>query len=155
MKLTLAAGAFALIMTLSAAIFLSPLQQKTRSVLVTEAANQGVLVETFKGALTLKTTASSPQCWEEFQTRFGRLANLSFRTIQISIINNSFSGLVSSLGSVALLWLGSSLVIEKELTIGQLLAFNSMNSNFLSFIVTAIGLADEYYRAKTATERLT
>ncbi|MDP8932791.1 MAG: peptidase domain-containing ABC transporter [Cyanobacteriota bacterium] len=155
MKLTLAAGGFAVIMTLSTAIFLSPLQQKTRSVLVTEAGNQGVLVETFKGALTLKTTASAPQFWEEFQSRFGRLANLSFRTIQISIINNSFSGLVSSLGSVALLWLGSSLVIEKELTIGQLLAFNSMNSNFLSFIVTSIGLADEFYRAKTATERLT
>ena len=155
MKLTLAAGAFAVIMTLSAAIFLSPLQQKTRSVLVTDAANQGVLVETFKGALTLKTTASAPQFWEEFQSRFGRLANLTFQTIQISIINNSFSGLVSSLGSVALLWLGSSLVIEKELTIGQLLAFNSMNSNFLTFIVTSIGLADEFYRAQAATERLT
>lgn len=155
MKLTLAAGAFAVIMTLSAAIFLSPLQQKTRSVLVTEAGNQGVLVETFKGALTLKTTASAPQFWEEFQSRFGRLANLTFQTIQISIINNSFSGLVSSLGSVALLWLGSRLVIEKELTIGQLLAFNSMNSNFLSFIVTSIGLADEFYRAQAATERLT
>jgi ATP-binding cassette subfamily C protein len=155
MKLTLAAGAFAVIMTLSAAIFLSPLQQKTRSVLVTDAANQGVLVETFKGALTLKTTASAPQFWEEFQSRFGRLANLTFQTIQISIINNSFSGLVSSLGSVALLWLGSSLVIEKELTIGQLLAFNSMNSNFLTFIVTSIGLTDEFYRAQAATERLT
>ena len=154
-KLTLAAGVFAVIMTLSTAIFLSPLQQKTRSVLVTEAGNQGVLVETFKGALTLKTTASAPQFWEEFQSRFGRLANLSFQTIQISIINNSFSGLVSSLGSVALLWLGSRLVIEKELTIGQLLAFNSMNSNFLTFIVTSIGLADEFYRAQAATERLT
>ncbi|MGE5656838.1 MAG: peptidase domain-containing ABC transporter [Actinomycetota bacterium] len=154
-QLTLGAAAFAVIMTLSATIFLPPLQQKTRSVLVTEAGNQGVLVETFKGALTLKTTASAPQFWEEFQSRFGRLAHLTFRTIQISILNNSFSGLVSSLGSVALLWLGSSLVIDQALTMGQLLAFNSMNSNFLTFIVTVIGFADEFYRAQTATQRLT
>ncbi|CAD5965279.1 Leukotoxin translocation ATP-binding protein LktB [Planktothrix tepida] len=154
-KLTLSAGIFALIMTLSVLVFLPYLQQKTRSVLVLEAENQGVLVETFKGALTLKATTAAPQFWEEFQSRFGRLAHQMFRLMQISIINTAFSGLILSLGSVILLWLGSRLVISKELTIGQLLAFNSMNGNFLTFIATGIGFVDEFYRAKTATQRLT
>jgi ABC-type bacteriocin/lantibiotic exporter with double-glycine peptidase domain len=91
-------------MTLSTVIFLPSLQQKTRNALVTDAENQGVLVETFKGALTFKTTTSAPQFWDEFQNRFGRFANLIFSTIQIGIINNVFSGLVSNISSVALLW---------------------------------------------------
>ncbi|MEQ8997165.1 MAG: peptidase domain-containing ABC transporter [Coleofasciculus sp. B1-GNL1-01] len=154
-KLTIAAAVIAVLMTLSTIIFLPTLQQKTRRLLVTDAENQGVLVETFKGALTLKTTNAAPQAWEEFQSRFGRLANVTFRTIQIAIYNNVFSGLVSSIGSIALLWFGSRLVIGNDLTIGQLLAFNSMNGNFTTFIKTTITFVDEFTRAKTATERLT
>ncbi|MBD0302795.1 MAG: peptidase domain-containing ABC transporter [Tolypothrix sp. T3-bin4] len=154
-KLSVAAAIIAVLMTLSTVIFLPALRQKTRSVLVKEAENQGILVETFKGALTLKTTTAAPQFWEEFQSRFGQLANLSFRTSQIGIINGTFSGLVSSIGSVGLLWLGSSLVISKELSIGQLLAFNSMNGNFTAFIGTMVGFVDKFVRAQTATRRLT
>ena len=154
-RLTLIAVIIAVAMTLSTVAFLPTLQQKTRSLLVLEAENQGVLVETFKGALTLKTTTAAPQFWEELQSRFSRLANLSFGTIQIGINNNIFSGLVSSIGSIVLLWFGSTLVIGKELSIGQLLAFNSMDGNFLSFIGAVIGFVDGFTRVQTATQRLT
>ncbi|MBN3880519.1 MULTISPECIES: peptidase domain-containing ABC transporter [unclassified Nostoc] len=154
-KLTFAAFIIAIVMSLSTVVFLPTLQQKVRSLLVLEAENQGVLVESFKGALTLKTTAAAPQFWEEFQNRFGRLSNQIFRTVQIGIINNVFSGFVSGIGSISLIGFGSILVISKELTIGQLLAFNGMNGNFLAFIGTMIRFIDEFTRAKTATQRLT
>jgi ATP-binding cassette subfamily C protein len=154
-ELTTAAVGFATLMSLSTVIFLPTIRDKTRSLLVLQAENQGVLVETFKGALTLKTTTAAPQFWEELQSRFGRLANISFRTTQIGIITSTFSGLISSISSVGLLWLGSSLVIGKELTIGQLLAFNSMNGNFLAFIGTVVGFVDRLARVQTATQRLT
>jgi ATP-binding cassette subfamily C protein len=154
-KLTLAAIALATLMTLSTLLFLPTLQQKTRTLLVQDADNQGVLVETFKGALTLKTTAAGSQFWEELQGRFGRLANLSFRTNQIGIVNTVFSSLVSGIGGIGLLWFGSALVIGKEISIGQLLAFSSFNGNFTSLISTLIKFVDEFARVKTATERLT
>jgi ATP-binding cassette, subfamily C, bacterial len=116
-KLSVAAAGIAVGMFLSSIILLPTLQQQVRRVLVLESENQGILVETFRGALTLKTTAASPQLWEELQIRFGKLANLVFSTVQISIVNNIFSGFVSSAGSIALLWLGSSLVINRELSI--------------------------------------
>jgi ATP-binding cassette, subfamily C, bacterial len=156
-KLTVVAMFISVAMTLSTIIFQPSLHQKTRNVLVTEAEAQGVLVETFKGALTLKTTTASPQFWEEFQSRFGKISSLSLGTIQIGIINNTFSTLVSGIGSVVLLWFGGNLVItpSENLSIGQLLAFNSMNGNFLGLISTVITFVDEFTRAKTATQRLT
>ncbi|MDJ0897262.1 MAG: peptidase domain-containing ABC transporter [Xenococcus sp. MO_188.B8] len=153
-KLTIAAAIVAASMTISTVIFLPVLQQKTRALLVTAAENQGFLVETFKGALNLKTTNAAPQAWEEIQSRFGRLANVTFSTIQIGIINGVFSKLISGLGTVTILWIGSSLVIERELSIGQLLAFNSMNGNFAALIVSVISFVDEFARAQTATQRL-
>ncbi|MBD1823043.1 peptidase domain-containing ABC transporter [Cyanobacteria bacterium FACHB-DQ100] len=153
-KLTLVAVGIAVLMALSVIAFLPALQHKVRSVLVLETETQGVLVETFKGALTFKTAAAAPQLWDEFQNRFGRLAHQNFRTIQIDIINNIFSRFISGVGRVGLLGYGSLLVIRNELSIGQLFAFSAMNANFLAFIGTVIGFVDEYTRVKTATQRL-
>ena len=156
-KLTVVAVFIAIVMSLSTVVFQPTLQQKTRELLVQEAETQGVLVETFKGALTLKTTTSGLQFWEELQSRFGRLANITYRTIHIGIINNTFSGLVSGVGSIILLWFGGNLVINpaENLSIGQLFAFNSMNGNFLGLFATLISFVEEFTRAKTATQRLT
>lgn len=161
-QLTLLSCAIAVIMMLAGLVLRGPLQQKVRRLLVESSENQGFLVELFKGALTLKATAAAPRFWEEVQTRSGRIANLSLGTFQIGILNSTFTGLVSGLGSVSLLWFGSFLVMKGSttllggtFTIGTLLAFNSMNGNFNGFVSTIIGLIDEHARAKVAMERFT
>lgn len=156
-KLTIAGIFSALVMTIMPLVFMPTLQQKTRTLLVAEAENQGVLVETFKGAMTLKTTTAAPQFWEEFQSRFSRLAKVTLNTAQIGIINGTFSGVVSSISGVGLLWFGGMLVTNpaEHLSIGQLLAFKAMNDNFLALISTVIKFVDEFARVKTATQRLT
>ncbi|MBH8575186.1 peptidase domain-containing ABC transporter [Nostocaceae cyanobacterium CENA369] len=153
-KLTLAVTLIGVLMTCSTLPFMPILQQATRKLLVLSSENQGVLVETFKGALVIKATNAAPQFWEEFQTRFGRLANITFNTVQISIVNGIFSQMVSSIGSISLLGFGSLLVISKELSIGQLLAFNSLQGNVLALMGSLIGLVDEYFRTQTAVTRL-
>jgi ATP-binding cassette subfamily B protein/ATP-binding cassette subfamily C protein len=153
-QLTIAVIIFAAIMTLATLPFLPMIQQKTRSLLVLGAENQGVLVETFKGAQVMKTTNAAPQFWDEFQSRFGRLANLTFSTIQLGIINGTVSKLLSTLGGVILLGIGSMLVINKQLSIGQMLAFNVLQVNVLALIGSLIGLVDEYFRSQTAISRL-
>jgi ATP-binding cassette subfamily C protein len=153
-KLTAVAAIVAVLMSASTVVFLPTLQQKTRSLLVLESETHGVLVETFKGALTLKSTASQPQFIEEIQVRFGRLANLAFRTYQIGFLNNIFSAFISGIGNVTLLWIGSSLVIGNELSIGQLLAFTTFNRNVSSLIGSLIGFVDEFARLKTSAQRL-
>ncbi|MBH8567178.1 peptidase domain-containing ABC transporter [Nostoc sp. CENA67] len=153
-KLTLAVVLFGALITLSTLPFLPILRQKTRNLLVLGAENQGVLVETFKGAQVLKTTNAAPQFWDEFQSRFGRLANLNFSTIQIGIINNTIANFLTTIGGVILLGLGSILVIKGELSIGQMLAFNTLQVNVLNLIDSLVGLTDEYFRSQTAISRL-
>ncbi|QSJ17971.1 peptidase domain-containing ABC transporter [Nostoc sp. UHCC 0702] len=153
-QLTLAVVIFGLLITLSTLPFLPILRQKTRDLLVLGAENQGVLVETFKGAQVLKTTNAAPQFWDEFQSRFGRLANLNFSTIQIGIINNTVANFLTTIGGVILLGLGSILVIRGELSIGQMLAFNTLQVNVLNLIDSLVGLTDDYFRSQTAISRL-
>ena len=153
-KLTLASLFIALFMPISTVIFFPNLQQKIRNVLGIAAENQGILVETFKGALVVKTTNAAPEFWQEFQTRYGRQANFMFRTVQIVITNNIFSGWVATSGGIILLWFGSTLVINREISIGQLLAFNSLNIQISTLISTVVGFVTDFTRAQAATERL-
>ena len=153
-KLFGAALVISLLMILPTLLFLPTLKRKTRDVLVTAAENQGVLVETFKGAITLKTTNANLQIWDDLQRRFGRLANITFHTAQISVVTGVLSNLASGLGTLVILSMGSLLVIQQELSVGQLLAFNSLNLNVVLFVNQLVTFADEFARAQTATQRL-
>jgi ABC-type bacteriocin/lantibiotic exporter with double-glycine peptidase domain len=117
--------------------------------------NQGFLVETFRGSMVLKTTQAIPQAWQEYQSNYGRLAGLGWSTMKLELYSGTITGILSSFTSIALLWLGSYLVIDHTLSIGQLLAYNGMSGNFLGFLGALIGLADEFITAQVVIQRLT
>ncbi|MGF1673792.1 MAG: peptidase domain-containing ABC transporter [Rivularia sp. (in: cyanobacteria)] len=153
--LTLASlGAF-VIVTLLNLLFLPALRQKTRSQIVLSTENQGFLVETFRGVQVLKTTQATPQAWQEYQRNYGRLANLGWTTMKLGLYSGTITSIVSTSTSIALLWLGSYLVINNTLSIGQLLAFSGMSANFLGFLSSVIGLIDEFITAQIVIQRLT
>jgi ATP-binding cassette, subfamily C, bacterial len=152
--LSFSAVVITLTMSIYTLILLPQIQKKNRELLVQDADNQGVLVETFKGALTLKSIRADSHFLEETQARFGSLAKASLSLTQIIISNNSISNLISSVGNLALLWLGSQWVISNNLSIGQLLAFKTLNDNFQVFFTTLIGFFGEMARVQTAIERV-
>ncbi|MEY2833054.1 MAG: hypothetical protein RLZZ574_2313, partial [Cyanobacteriota bacterium] len=144
-----------IIVTLVNLVFLPALRQKTRNQIILGTENQGFLVETFRGVQVLKTTQATPQAWQEYQGNYGRLANLGWSTMKLGLYSGSITSVLSSFTSVSLLWLGSYLVIKGDLSIGQLLAYNGMSGNFLGFLGSAIGLADEFITAQVVIQRLT
>lgn len=153
--LTLASLAAFIIVTLVNLLFLPALRQKTRSQIVLGTENQGFLVETFRGVQVLKTTQATPQAWQEYQTNYGRLANLGWSTMKLGLYSGTITDIFSTGTNIALLWLGSYLVINRTLSIGQLLAFSGMSSNFLGFLSSAIALIDEFVTAQIVIQRLT
>ncbi|MDZ7950494.1 peptidase domain-containing ABC transporter [Nostoc sp. DedQUE09] len=153
--LTLASLAAFIIVTLVNLLFLPALRQKTRDMIVLGTENQGFLVETFRGVQVLKTTQATPQAWQEYQTNYGRLANLGWSTMKLGLYSSTVTSILSTFISIALLWLGSYLVINRTLSIGQLLAFSGMSGNFLGFLGSVIGLVDEFITAQIVIQRLT
>ena len=144
-----------IIVTLVNLLFLPALRQKTRSQIVLGTENQGFLVETFRGVQILKTTQATPQAWQEYQGNYGRLANLGWTTMKLGLYSGTVTSTLSSFTSVGLLWFGSYLVINGDLSIGQLLAYNGMSGNFLGFLGSIIGLIDEFITAQVVIQRLT
>lgn len=135
-------------------LFLPALRQKTQRQIIEGSENQGFLVETFRGAMVLKTTQGTPQAWEEYQQNFGRLASLNWSTLKLSVYSSTATGILSNGTTVGLLWLGSYFVIGGQMSIGQLIAFNGMSGNFLGFLQLIVGLVDEWITAQVVFQRL-
>ncbi|WP_414585620.1 peptidase domain-containing ABC transporter [Scytonema sp. PCC 10023] len=154
-QLTLGSLAAFVIVTLVNLLFLPALRQKTRSLIVKGTENQGFLVETFRGVQVLKTTQATEQAWQEYQTNFGRLANLGWTTMKLGLYSRTITGILSNLTNIALLWFGSHLVINQTLSIGQLLAYNGMSGSFLGFLGSVVGLINEFITAQIVVQRLT
>ena len=134
--------------------FLPLLQKKTKQLLVGAADNQGYLVEVFRAATVLKTTEATPQAWQEYQRNFGRLARLSWAGTQLRLSESTTTGLLGGIGSIALLWYGSNFVINSDLSIGQLLAFNGMGANVLAFLTGLSAISQEAITASVVLRRL-
>jgi ABC-type bacteriocin/lantibiotic exporter with double-glycine peptidase domain len=153
-QLTIAAIAAFIVIIGIDLLFIPILQRKTRRLIVEGAENQGFLVETFRGALVLKTTQATPQAWDEYQRNFGRLANLEWGAIQIDIFTSTITRLAGSLTGIGLLWMGSYLVIDRTLSIGQLIAFTGMSGNLFGFLSSLVGVVNEFITAKIVVQRL-
>lgn len=153
-QLTLASIIAFIIVTTVNLLFLPALRRKTRNAIVLGTENQGFLVETFRGIQVLKTSHAAPQAWQEYQTNYGRLANLNWATMKLGLYSSTITGLLSTFTNLGLLWLGSYLVIDGTLSIGQLLAYNGMSGNFLGFLGAVIGLIDEFIMAQVVLQRL-
>ncbi|MCC5617437.1 peptidase domain-containing ABC transporter [Nostoc sp. CHAB 5836] len=154
-ELTLASIVAFIIVTGVNLLFLPAIRQKTRNMIVSGTENQGFLVETFRGVQILKTTQATPQAWEEYQSNYGRLANLNWNLMKLGLYSSTLTGILSTFISIGILWMGSYLVINRTLTIGQLIAYNGMSGNFIGFLGAAIGLVDEFITAQIVIQRLT
>ncbi len=154
-QLTLASIVAFIIVTAVNWLFLPAIRQKTRNLIVSGTENQGFLVETFRGVQVLKTTQATSQAWEEYQSNYGRLANLGWSNMKLGLYSSTVTGILSTFINIGILWIGSYLVIDRTLSIGQLMAYNGMSGNFLGFLGAAIGLVDEFITAQIVVQRLT
>lgn len=154
-QLTLASLAAFALTALVNLLFLPALRQKTRNLIVSGTENQGFLVETFRGVQVLKTTHATTQAWQEYQSNYGRLANLGWGMMKLELYSGTITNMLSTLTSIAVLWLGSYLVIGQTLSVGQLLAFSGMSDHLLGFLSSAIKLIDEFLKAQVVIQRLT
>ncbi|MEM7553825.1 MAG: peptidase domain-containing ABC transporter [Cyanobacteria bacterium P01_A01_bin.84] len=153
-QLTLASIVAFILVAVINLLFLPAMHQQSRKQIVLGTENQGFLVETFRGVQVIKTTQATPQAWQEYQTNYGRMANVGWKSMKLGLYSSTITGIFSSLTNIGVLWIGSYLVISNTLSIGQLLAFYGMSGNFLGFLSSAIGLIDEFVTAKVIIQRL-
>lgn len=118
------------------------------------AENQAFLVETVNGIDTLKSMAVEPQIGRKWDNQLAGYVAASFKTQTLSTIANESVGLVGKLVTVATLWLGARLVIDGDLTVGQLIAFNMLAGRVAQPIMRLAQLWTNFQQTGVSVQRL-
>ena len=139
------------LLTLGATPFLRKLSRELFSAVSEQ---NSLLVETMTGIGTVKASASEQEVRWRWEERLVNQLNVQFRGQRLGIKLGTAGKLIHSFGSIALLWYGATLVIQNQLTVGQLVAFNMMVGRVLSPVLTLTELWDELQEVLISVERL-
>ena len=118
------------------------------------AENQSFLVETVSGIDTLKSMAVEPQMIRRWDQQLTAYVGAGFRTATLSTLAHEGSNLIGKLVTVATLWLGAKLVIQGELTVGQLIAFNMLAGRVSQPIMRLAQLWTDFQQTGISVQRL-
>ena len=118
------------------------------------AENQSFLVETISGIATVKAMALEPQWTRKWDSQLAAYVAASFRTATMGTVANGGVTLISKLVTVATMWLGARLVIEGELTVGQLIAFNMLAGYVATPVMRLAQLWTDFQQTGISVQRL-
>lgn len=118
------------------------------------AENQAFLVESVTGMETLKAMAVEPQMQRRWEEQLAGYVNVSFETQNLGNISNQCATLISKVVMVLLLWVGARLVIDGDLSVGQLIAFNMISGRVSAPILRLVQLWQDFQQAGVSIERL-
>ena len=118
------------------------------------AENQAFLVEIIGGMDTVKAIAVEPQLTRHWDNQLSAYIAASFRASTLSTLGHGGVSLIGKLVTVATMWLGARLVIDGELTVGQLVAFNMLANHVATPVMRLASLWTDFQQSGISVQRL-
>ncbi len=112
------------------------------------------LVESLNGIQTVKAYNAERKANHETESKFVKLLKSVFDLSMVGNIQASLKTAVELIGGIVILWVGGVNVIDGNLTMGQLITFNSLLVYFLDPVKNLINLQPQMQTAVVAAERL-
>lgn len=134
--------------------FKTRIEHNNRKAMEDNAELTSYLYETLSGSETIKTFNAQQSISKQATMKFNKYIKSLFNLTNNNIIQESLKGGVKGLFSIIIIWIGSTQVINENLSIGQLIAFNSLLLYFLNPIENIINLQPSIQSAFVATDRL-
>jgi ATP-binding cassette, subfamily B, bacterial HlyB/CyaB len=118
------------------------------------ALNQAFLIESLNGIDTVKSMAVEPRWFDNWEKQLASYVSIGVSANNVSNLASNAITLVSKLVTVGIIWVGSSLVLEGKITIGQLVAFNMLANQMSGPIVRLAQLWTSFQQVGISMERL-
>lgn len=116
--------------------------------------NQAFLVEAVNGIDTLKAMAVEPLVTRRWDNQLAAYVSAGFRTTVLATIAHEGISLIGKLVTVATMWLGARLVIDGELSVGQLIAFNMLAGRVATPVMRLGQLWTDFQQTGISVQRL-
>ncbi|WP_447731075.1 type I secretion system permease/ATPase [Pseudoxanthomonas suwonensis] len=118
------------------------------------AENQSFLVETVSGIGTVKAAAVDPRMARTWDDQLAGYVSAGLRATRVANVGQQGVQLVQKVVGVGILFFGAKLVIDGELSVGQLIAFNMLSGQVSTPIVRLAQLWQDFQQVGISVERL-
>ncbi|HEV7619023.1 MAG TPA: peptidase domain-containing ABC transporter [Burkholderiaceae bacterium] len=153
-KMTLVLIAFVLPIMALTVLVTPKLKNYAREVFTASTDAKAFLMETLGGVETIKGMGIERPVRLKWEKKYAKALEVQYRAQTFNILVGLASQLFNAATTIAILWVGANLVLARELTIGQLIAFNALMGSVLAPLMGLVGLWSRLNDAGVAMERL-
>ena len=135
-------------------LVLPPLRTQIEEKFNRGAESQQFLVETIVGVQTLKAAAVEPVLRNQWEEKLAAYVKTAFVTVMIGSIGQGAIQYISKITTAAVLYFGAFAVINGELSVGSLVAFNMIMNQVTTPILRLSQLWQDFQQVQISVDRL-
>ena len=118
------------------------------------AENNSFLVEAVTGMQTVKSLAVEPQFRYRWENLLSQYVSRNFDSLKLGIGIHGAVDLLQLVSTLSVFWFGGHMVMNGQLTLGQLIAFQMLARQANAPIMTLIGMWQQFQQTALSLERL-
>ena len=121
---------------------------------VAAAKTQSHLIEIIGGIQTVKAQHFELTARWKWQDRYRHFVTEGFKSVALGSTSGEIGGFLNQVSGLLVLWVGMSLVIQGDFTLGQLIAFRIIAGNVTGPLLQLAGLYQGFQSVQLSMERL-
>lgn len=118
------------------------------------AENQAFLVESVTGIETLKAMAIEPQMQRRWEEQLAGYVSASFRVSNLGNYASQIIQLISKLATAGILYFGAKAVMDGDMTVGELVAFNMLAGRVAQPVLRLAQVWQDFHQTRLSIQRL-
>ncbi len=131
-----------------------PVREWSRKELETQGKAQGYMNEVLAGIATIKAAGAEPRAFERWTNHFFEQLNVSLRRSYISSLVDTLLGALRVLAPLLMLWVGTQLVLSNRISLGTMLALNSLVMSFMVPLSSLVNSGQRVQQVRAHFERI-
>jgi ATP-binding cassette subfamily B protein len=116
--------------------------------------SQSFLVETVTGIHSVKAHTAEKASRDRWEGLFARYIRTSFKASTTSNISNNLGDFLTNFSYLLILWVGASLVMDQQMTIGQLVAFQMLSGRVTGPLLRLVQLWQNLQQVLLSVDRI-
>ena len=152
--LTLIVLAFVLVIAIISFVATPMIKQRLDEKFQKGAANQSFLVESITGVQTVKSLAIEGKMIKDWEKSLGDYILSAFKLSNLGNLAVTSSQALQKIMTLAVIYFGVSLVFNKSMSVGQLIAFQMFASQLSGPILRLVHMWQDFQQAKLSLERI-
>lgn len=153
-KLLMITGVTVFLYCLIVFAFQSSIKKVNSGIMENNAKMTAYIKEAFDGILTVKNLQAEPGVKSRIGNLLKKTVNSMYQGTMINVYRSMLIGVVSSAGTLIVLWCGALEVVNGSLSFGELITFYSLIGYFMMPVLNLMNLQPNLQAADVAAERL-